>query len=164
MDELPKRKRTRLPAFDYGTAGAYFITICTKERRCILSEIAVGADALGGPQSRLTHAGQIVEKYILSTNNISGLYVDKYVIMPDHIHMILFVEGCGGPPRASAPTAAAIPNAVSAFKRLVNRELGTNIWQRSYYDHVIRNEQDYRETWQYLENNPARWAEKHGLV
>ncbi len=156
---LPQRKPTRLKAYDYSTPGAYFVTICTEDRKCILSDITVGADALGGPLVRLTPEGQIVERYILSTENIPGIHIDKYVIMPNHVHLILLVDEMDGPPRASAPTMEAVPNAVSALKRLVNRALGRNIWQRSYHDHVIRGEADYREIWQYIDTNPARWAE-----
>ena len=96
----------RLPDYDDSGPGAYFITICTKDRRNILSNITVGADALGGP---LTDAGKIVEQYILSTDRMSGFRVDQYVIMPNHIHMILWIDSevaspDNGPPRASAPT------------------------------------------------------------
>ena len=133
--EYSKRKRLRLEEYDYSTPGAYFITICTHERRCILSDIIVEADALDGPHVALSSAGRIVEKYILTTDYIPGIHVEKYVIMPNHVHMLLLVGACYGPPRASAPTMATVPNAVSALKRLVNRELGVNIWQRSYHDH-----------------------------
>ena len=159
MDNLPKRKRMRLSCYDYSSPVAYFVTICTHEKRCILSDITVGADALGGPCVTLTATGKIVEKYILSTDNIPGVHVEKYVIMPNHIHLILAIEETDGPPRASAPTMAALPNAISALKRLVNRESGANIWQRSYHDHVIRNENDYLQIWNYIDTNPARWRE-----
>ena len=152
--ELPKRKLMRLPDYDYASPGAYFITICTKNRSCILSTITVGADALGGPSVQLTDAGNVVEQYILSTDRMPGFRVDKYVVMPNHIHMILQVDS--GPPRASAPT---VSDAVGALKRLVNRKLGNNIWQRSFHEHVIRNEHDYREIWEYIDANPAKWAE-----
>ena len=171
--DLPKRKQIRLADYDYSSPGAYFVTICTKDRRNILSNIAVGADALGGPCLTLTEIGQIVERYILSTGNIAGLSVDQYVIMPNHIHLLLQIGETdaaseGGPLRASAPTgkngtsrapAPTLSDAVGALKRLVNREAGRNIWQRGYYEHVIRNEHDYREIWEYIENNPAKWAE-----
>ncbi|MBR2582985.1 MAG: transposase [Oscillospiraceae bacterium] len=160
MDQ-PKRKQIRLADYDYSSPGSYFVTICTKDRRNILSDIAVGADALGGPCLTLTEIGQIVERYILSTGNIAGLSVDQYVIMPNHIHLLLQIGETdaaseGGTSRASAPT---LSDAVGALKRLVNREAGRNIWQRGYYEHVIRNEHDYREIWEYIENNPAKWAE-----
>ena len=96
--ELPERRQIRLPEYDYSAPGAYFITICTKDRRCILSSITVGADALGGPSLQLTDTGKAVEQYILSTDRIAGFRVDKYVIMPNHVHMILWIDN--GPPRA----------------------------------------------------------------
>ena len=83
----------------------------------------------------------------MSTDRIFGCHVDKYVIMPNHIHLILRIESGdarvkNGPPGASAPT---VSDAVGALKRLVNREIGRDIWQRSFHEHVIRNEDDYRE-------------------
>ena len=158
MDE-PKRKRMRLPGYDYSRPGAYFVTVCTRERKCILSHIAVGADALGGPSVTLTDAGRIVEKHLLTTDRINGLHVEKYVIMPNHVHMILVIENKDGPPGASAPTSALIPKAIGTWKRLVHRELGQDIFQRSYHDHVIRKESDFRAIWEYIDTNPARWAE-----
>ena len=151
---LPTRKPMRLPEYDYSSPGAYFVTVCTANRRCILSDITVGADALGGPRLQLTDVGKIVEKYILTTERMPGFHVEKYVIMPNHIHMILRIDN--GPPRASAPT---VSDAVGALKRLVHRRLGQNIWQRSFHEHVIRNDIDYREIWEYIDANPANWAE-----
>ena len=156
--DAPRRKPSRLPEHDYSAPGAYFVTICTQNRRQILSTVTVGTDALGGPTVQLTDIGKIAEKYLLSTDRIGGLHVEKYVIMPNHVHMILVIEGRNGPPGASAPTAASIPDAVGAWKRLVHREVGQKIFQRSYHDHVIRNEEDFRAVWEYIENNPARWA------
>ena len=152
--ELPNRKSIRLSDYDYSTPGAYFVTICTKDRKCILSNLTVGADALGGPHLQLTDTGKIVEQYILSTHRMTSFCVDKYVVMPNHIHMLLRIEG--GPPRASAPT---VSDAVGALKRLVNRRIGHDIWQRSFHEHVIRNEQDYREIWEYIDQNPVKWVE-----
>ena len=104
----PKRKPLRLPHYDYSSPGAYFVTICTKDRRCILSKIAVGADALGGPCLQLTDIGKAVEQHILSTARIPGFHVDKYVIMPNHIHMIMRIDredanSDNGPPRSPWP-------------------------------------------------------------
>ncbi len=157
--DLPKRKQLRLPDYDYSSPGAYFVSICTQDRRCILSDISVGADAPGGPNLRLTKIGEVVEKYISSMERIPHVHVDKYVIMPNHIHMILVVEPGDGPPRASAPTEATVPHAIGAWKRLVNRELGEQIFQRGYYEHVIRGEDDYRQVREYIDANPAKWAE-----
>ena len=169
MEELPKRKPIRAKGFDYSEAGAYFVTICTEGRKHILSEITTGEniydtvgcgalDALNAPRVKLTQYGEIVEKYIISTNNIKNVNVEKYVIMPNHIHMIIVVDN-NGTPKASSPTNAVIPHVISTFKRFINREIGHPIFQRSYHDHIIRNEKDYTEIYQYIENNPARWAE-----
>ncbi len=157
--EYPERKQIRLPAYDYSAPGAYFVTVCTQGRRCILSDIVAGADEGVGPSLHLSDLGRIVEKHLLSTDRIHGLRVDKYVIMPNHVHMILFIEKADGPPRASALTGALIPNAIGAWKRLIHREAGQRVFQRSYHDHVIRCENDYREIREYIDNNPAKWVE-----
>ena len=143
------RKPNRLKNYDYSSQGAYFITICTLDRKCILSRI-VGGDALIAPQTNLTHCGEIARKYIESMPGI-----DKYVIMPNHIHLLIAIDG---PMKASAPTIS-VPNLIRSFKVLVSKEIGQSIWQRSFYDHIIRDEDDYLNHLQYIENNPAKWSE-----
>ena len=148
------RKNLRLADYDYSQSGAYFITVCTKDRKCILSTI-VGADAHIGPKVLLTSAGVVAEKYI---KTIPG--IDAYVIMPNHVHMILKISSTyvlDGPMWASAPTKAHVSSLVRSWKTLVSKELGNSIWQRSYYDHIIRNECDYLTKLQYIADNPARW-------
>ena len=101
-NKLPKRKPTRMSSFDYSRGGAYFITICTQDRKSILSRIvqakstnSVGDGAHDIPKIQLTQVGKIVEKYVLSTSNIKGVSVVEYVIMPNHIHLILRVDNDG---------------------------------------------------------------------
>ena len=142
------RKPNRLKNYDYSSQGAYFITICTLDRKCILSRI-VGGDALIAPQTNLTHFGEIAREYIESMPGI-----DKYVIMPNHIHLLIAIDG---PMKASAPTIS-VPNLIRSFKVLVSKEIGQSIWQRSYHDHIIRDEEDYLNHLQYIENNPAKWS------
>ena len=157
MTEKPVRKNNRLSFFDYDSAGVYFITVCTQDRKCILSRI-VGDGALGVPCVQLTQKGKIVERYILSGNKMERITVDKYVIMPNHVHIILKVDmDRSGTPRASSPTMAVIPRYVAAFKRLTHQQIGEKIFQRSYHDHVIRGEKDYLKIWEYMENNPKQW-------
>ena len=160
MTELPKRKPNRLPDFDYSTPGAYFITICAKGKQCRLGNI-VGGGALDAPQMKLNNIGRLVEKNILSGNLILGVCVDKFVVMPNHIHMILLVNEDlpNGTSRTPSPTNAIIPHFVSVFKRFCHRDIGENIFQRSYHDHIIRGEKDYLKIWEYIENNPAKWEE-----
>ena len=170
-DNLSERKATRLSNFDYSSVGAYFITICVRDRMKILSEIvtavsdtiysdSVGDGALDVPKIRLTKIGEIVEKYLMSSENIPNVEIDKYVIMPDHIHAILFIKASSnGTSRAPSPTAAneVLPHIVSTFKRFCNKEIGENIFQRSYYDHVIRDRKDYEMRKKYIYDNPIKW-------
>ena len=157
---LPKRKPNRLKNYDYNTPGAYFVTICTQDRRPTLGKI-VGDGALDAPHTCLTEVGQTVYRYILSGNNIPDISVDKFVIMPNHIHMILLINSTviDGTSKAPSPTNALIPHFVSTLKRFCHRSIGAQIFQRSYHDHVIRNEMDYLKIWQYIDNNPAKWQE-----
>ena len=165
MENLPERKNNRLKDFDYSTAGAYFVTICTKDRKQILSTIRVGTDKSNdnteshvgcdahiAPYIELSRYGKVAEKYI---KNIPG--IDVYAIMPNHIHMIIIIgEDRNRTMRASSPTRS-IPQVVKSFKIMVSKECGESIWQRSYYDHIIRNEKDYMEKREYILNNPVRW-------
>ena len=152
--ELPKRKRTRLEGYDYSTPGVYFITICTNDRKELLSKIIVGDDAHIVLQNNLSEIGMICDKYI---NNINIRYenatVDKYVIMPNHIHLIIFLHGTM---RASSPTNN-IEALIRSFKTMVTKEIGNSIWQRSYHDHIIRDENDYQKIWEYIDTNVAKW-------
>ena len=158
--ELPNRKSMRLKEYDYSTPGAYFVTICTQGKQKILSTI-VGGGAFDAPIVTLTKIGEVARKYILSGNRIPGVTVDKFVIMPNHIHLILVIEetAVSGTSRAPSPTNAAIPHFVSTFKRLCHREIGEPIFQRAYYDHVIRSDADYREIWEYIDTNPDKWTQ-----
>ena len=157
--ELPNRKPTRLKNFDYNTTGVYFITICTQNRRQILSHI-VGDDVLGVPKNvKLLPYGIVADKYINQMNEFyENLTVDRYVIMPNHIHFLLFVHG-NGLPRTSTPTkqTSFVSHFVSTFKRFCNKEYGDDIWQRGFYDHIIRNRDDYEEHVKYIYENPIRW-------
>ena len=141
MKNHPTRKWPRLREFDYSSEGFYFLTICTEGRNCLLSNIMQTENS--EPYVKLTEYGEIAETYILG---IAG--IDKYVIMPNHIHLIL--HKTNGKPIASD---------VRSFKGLVTKKLGKSIWQDYYYDHVIRDENDYLTKWNYIENNPAKWIE-----
>ncbi len=148
----------RMPHFDYSMSSRYFLTLCTKDRRHILSKIVIG-DLINPAIVLLTQIGETVNRYILSSEKMEGITVEKYVIMPNHIHLIVQYISDDGSSRAPTPTNAIIPRFVSSLKRLVNKSVGSQIWQRGYHDHVIRNEEDYRSIWEYIDNNPARWTE-----
>ena len=160
--EIHKRKELRLKQYDYSSKGAYFITICTKDRKRILSDIIkpVGVGALDDPKIILTETGKVVKKHLLSSENISGVKIDKYVLMPDHIHAIIFLEPekyTKGSSRAPTPTNEMLPHIVSTFKRFCNKEIGENIFQRGYMEHIIRDREDYETRTKYIYENPIRW-------
>ena len=173
MDKkLSKRKPTRLKTFDYNTTGLYFITICTEERRQVLSRI-VGVDVPGDPNNlELLPYGKVADKYIKQMDAFyEKITVDQYVIMPNHIHLLLFVHRDGSPgtstptmypspqARSSTPTrqTSSVSHFVSSFKRFCNKEYGKNIWQRGFYDHIIRGRKDYEELVKYIHENPIKW-------
>ena len=162
--DVEQRKPNRIESYDYSQTGAYFITICTQDRKRILSKITVGTGVLDCPRVQLLKHGEIADKYIRQLNSFyAHISVDRYVIMPDHIHILMSIqEGQSGTP---VPTSkikidnknSSVSKFISTFKRFCNKEYGENIWQRSYYDHIIRNQQDYNEIWEYIENNPRKW-------
>lgn len=155
--EPPKRKPLRLQGWDYSGAGYYFITACTKERRCLLS--SVGRGILDASLVELTEYGKLVEETLSFLDTHSEyIRIDKHVIMPNHIHLILDVDGDGasGKPR---PTDGLVPKFMSSMKRYTNKKAGQDLWQTSYYDHIIRSEADYLRIWNYIDTNPAKWPE-----
>ena len=169
-NNMSQRKQIRLREYDYSQEGYYFITICTKNRERILSEIVrahdcariklnnVGVDAHIDPkkskiQIDLLKPGEIVQKYIKNYNdNFDNIKITDYVIMPDHIHMI--IKLIKGSMWASTPT---IPNIIKSFKTICTKEYGNQIWQRNYYEHIIRNEKEYYKIIEYMKYNPIKW-------
>lgn len=159
-NEMPTRKKNRLENFDYSSCGAYFVTICTEGRRPILSRI-VGGGVLDAPISvELCIYGQVADRYIRQMNDFyHDIQVKRYVIMPNHIHLLIVVSdsGASGTPPPTKQNAT-IARFVSTFKRFCNKEYGGNIWQRNYYDHIIRNRKDYEDHVKYIYENPIHWA------
>ena len=155
--EFPKRKEPRLKGFDYSETGAYFLTICTQNRKNILSTI-VGE---GSPLPKLSPCGEIVDGWIQKIpEKYPEASVDCYVIMPNHIHILLSIvkdDGRGNP----SPTVDAV---VGWLKYQATKEInklqgsaGDKIFQRSFFDHIIRNRDDYNEICKYIYENPVRW-------
>ena len=152
--ELPKRKKNRLENYDYSSCGAYFITVCTRERRnCFWENVGAIIDR---PQDvELSLYGKVVDHAI---QNITSVYptlcLESYVIMPNHIHLLLRVcaDEYGRP--LVAPTMSQV---IKQLKGIVSKQVGLGIWQRSFHDHIIRNREDYQEHLRYVYENPLRW-------
>ncbi len=171
--DRPVRKPTRLKNYDYRTPGAYFITFCTREKRCILSQIAepsggnVG-EGLAPPAVKLTAIGRLTEAQIASLpQRFPGVSVDRYVIMPNHVHLLLTLSGNypsreqqTAPLRQGEGDQVDIIHVVQVLKSQSSRLYGRGkLWQRSFYDHIVRGEEDYRAVAAYIDANPARWVE-----
>ena len=157
MTTLPKRKPIRIVNYDYSTPGAYFVTVCTTNREKILWSDRRG-ELCSPANVTLSDIGITVDNEIKKLNSIyDAVRVDKYCIMPDHIHMILIIEASEDGRTQFAPT---ISRAIKQFKGLITKQVGRPIWQKSFYDHGIRNQQDYNEIWEYIENNPVQYALK----
>ena len=156
------RKPNRLKNHDYSQKGAYFVTICIKGKHEILGQIVTTGAAECHLQ--LSEIGQIVkdEITILSTIYIN-ITVDTYVIMPNHVHMIILIannehnlclQDCER--QNTVPTVSQIMN---QWKRSISIKLGFSPWQKSFHDHIIRSEKDYRRIVEYIKNNPSRWVD-----
>ena len=157
MNDIPKRKHIRIEDYDYSTPGAYFITVCTANREKIFWN-SVGADIIRPQNMPLSPIGKIVEQGILQmADHYENVTVDKYCVMPDHVHLILRIETDIDGRMISAPTVSTV---IGSLKRWISKQVGKLIWQKSFYDHAIRNQQDYDEIWEYIENNPITYTLK----
>ena len=167
------RRSIRLKSYDYTSPGAYFVTVCAYRMQCLFATVEVGA-------VKLSEVGRIVEEEWLRTAKVrQGVELDTFVVMPNHVHGILLIEGWAStgttewathrvaPTRRSAgPVAGSVPAIVGQFKsaaaRRINALRGTpwaHVWQRNYYEHVIRSEIELNRVREYIAGNPLLWSE-----
>lgn len=166
MDKkLPKRKSPRLKCFDYSSVGAYFVTICVNNRMNILSEIqntnVMVGEGLAPPEISidLKPCGKIAKEQLQALEmRYKNVIVDDFVIMPNHIHVIIFLnEQTGG-----ASPSPTLNDVICTFKSLTSRickqQFGIEkIFQRSFFEHIIRDKTDYETRKAYIYENPMRW-------
>lgn len=172
------RHSIRLLGYDYSQAGAYFVTICTQGRACLFGDIADG-------EMRLNDAGGLVQAvWDEIPGHYAGIDIDLFQIMPNHIHGIIIIGitpvGAGpcacpepgqthtGQPRGVAPTLS-LPDVVHRFKTLTTKRYADGVkqygwtpfpgrvWQRNYYEHIIRNNESLNRIRAYIINNPLQW-------
>jgi len=148
--KLPERKPNRLKDYDYSQSGAYFVTICTKDHKHLFGKITVGASVLARPNIELSSLGRLVNSAIehYNTNAINFVF-DRCAIMPNHLHAIIIIHDAAGE-RGRSP----LRNIVRNLKGYVTKQAGKTSWQKSFHDHINRNEADYLRIAQYIENNP----------
>lgn len=154
--ELPKRKPNRLQEYDYSTPNGYFVTICTQNRRNLFWK-NVGAITDRPENVPLTNLGMLARQ---SIEDIPRYYpvvsVDHFVIMPNHIHLLLQIHTDNEGRSMIAPTISTV---VRLMKGAVSKQAGFPVWQKGFYDHVVRSQRDYLDIWNYIEGNPSKWEE-----
>ena len=168
----PRRRSIRLKEFDYAEPGAYFVTIVTQDRSCLFGDILNG-------QMQLSRAGEAVTRWWLElARKFTTVETDEFVVMPNHCHGIIVIidPPVGADLRVGPPTArtgahigAPLPMIVQWFKTMSTNEymrgvknlgwtpLRGRLWQRNYYEHIIRGEESLNRIRQYILDNPARW-------
>jgi putative transposase len=158
-----RRHSLRLKDYDYAAPGAYFVTICAKDRLPLFGDVIEG-------DMRLTDYGRIVDQeWQISAKIRREITLDAFVVMPNHIHGIIFIDesdvgATGGSPVRSGPSRSSLALFVSGFKSATTKRIndlrespGVPVWQRNYYEHVIRNERSLHRIREYIANNPTRW-------
>jgi REP element-mobilizing transposase RayT len=166
------RRSIRLPAYDYARAGAYFVSICSQNRECLFGDV-INGDMI------LNQRGEMVERtWRELAECYPGVEVDAFVVMPNHVHGIIVLVGAGpracpegsGQPQGVARTIS-LPDVVHRFKSLTTakyrwgvhndgwRPFPGRLWQRNYYEHIVRDEEELNRVRQYIIDNPARWED-----
>ena len=181
-DDVMERKSNRLKNYDYSAQGYYFVSVCTAEKQKILCNI-VGCGVLDAPKTELSAIGEMVNNQLaFMLDFYNEIKIDKYIVMPNHIHLIIKINNnsisdkrcvgviphsvgkCREATKGTGSSSAApynnmLSKFIGTFKRYTNKFANCNLWQKSFYDHVIRNEKDYLRIWEYIDTNPAKWTE-----
>lgn len=162
--DIHHRRSIRLRDYDYSQMGAYFMTICTQNRECLFGSISDG-------RIQSTDYGEIVNECWNDLPNHYGYVVlDTFALMPNHVHGIIIIAGgfvgAGFKPAPTMTKRHGLPEIIRAFKTFSARRIntirntpGTPVWQRNYYEHVIRNEDDLNKIREYIVHNPVQWAD-----
>ena len=174
VTKLPYRKSIRLKNYDSSSNGYYFVTICTQNREKLFGEI-VGATLCGRPNN----PDKLIVKWLLELENkFKGVKIDEYIVMPNHIHFIIKRTGdhTGSTGDHTGSTGAhtgspLLRDIIGWFKTMTTNEYIAGVkdgrfmpfkgrlWQRNYYEHIIRNYDDYINIADYIQNNPLKWEE-----
>jgi putative transposase len=154
----PRRRRLRLRHYDYAQPGAYFITLCSHYRACLFGTIQSG-------RMEINSFGRVVaETWREQMDRPGSIRTDEWVLMPNHFHALVLIEWEEGGSRA-APTRT-LGTIVNAFKTVsakrlnqLRATLGIPVWQRNYYEHIVRTDGELERIRDYIRANPAKWAE-----
>ena len=159
--EYKNRKHPRISSFDYSSSGAYFVTICAKDRKRLFSVIEKLPNQL--PSTKLTPCGEILQQQLLLLENrYPHVKIACYVIMPEHIHILLHLKSKTAQEQDDNRSREDLNAVICTFKSLTTRMIKKqfpeieSVFQTSFFEHIIRNPEDYRETENYIANNPVR--------
>jgi len=164
--DIHHRRTIRLRDHDYSSGGTYFVTICTHERECLFGDVIDG-------EMRCNGAGLVVqEEWRLTAALREYVVLDEFIVMPNHFHAVLAIDERGTARRApalesfAAPVVGSLATVIRSFKSAVTKRInhlrdnpGTPVWQRNYYERVIRDERELNSIRQYIDDNPAKWEQ-----
>ncbi len=161
----------RLRGYDYSTPGAYFVTICSWQRKCMFGEVV-------DDEVRPNEIGQaIAETWARLSQHYSSVELDEFIVMPNHIHGVILLKepasdvagdraGLKPAPTPNQRRRHGLPEVVRGFKTFSARRInslrgnpGAPVWQRNYYEHVVRNEEELNRIRQYVRDNPVKWSD-----
>jgi putative transposase len=159
--KIHHRRSIRLPWYDYSQEGWYYITLCVLGNKCLLGKFVDG-------RIQLYQYGRIVEDcWIWLAKQYAHVHLDEYVVMPNHLHGIVIIRrgGLRTAPTPNLPKYKPLSRLVGAFKTVSTKQVnlirntpGHKLWQRNYYEHIIRNEDELNHIRQYIAENPVNWA------
>lgn len=150
QNTLKRRKNLRLPYFDYSQQGCYFVTICTKDRKMIFGNVI-------DREMKLNNVGNMLENTLLSVlSDYPNSEITEYIIMPNHLHFIWFNQDNA---HLSVVVKKIKGRMTTLYREYHKRYLlhYQPLWQRGYYEHIIRDDKDYERIAEYIENNPLQW-------
>ncbi len=176
MNSIPfehRRNSNRLNGYDYTQPGAYFVTIVTHNHACLFGDV-IQSKMILNPYGEIAN-----EQWMRLNIRFQSADFSTFVIMPNHVHGLIFLKGAGVDPQEDDeifsslrpyPGAFVIPGSlgaiVRAYKASVSLRINnlrspkiTPIWQRNYYDHIVRDEHEFENIWKYIEANPAKWED-----
>lgn len=155
---IRRRKSIRLKNWDYAAPATYFVTICTWHRTHLFND------------PRFREIAEYAWLYIPNHPHARHVILDEWIVMPNHLHGIITLTDCSGQQVINRPKqstrARSLPSILGNYKSLVTRRInnlrhtrGGKVWQRGYYESIVRNNQSLRNIRRYIQANPARWAE-----
>ncbi len=158
------RKNIRLRNYDYSQNGCYYVTICTDFKQLYLSKIVKDSKTVNNVFSPVGRAVDDSIQFI--HKHYDGVSINKYCIMPNHVHLLITLgsaQGGHGNPPLRDVVGRLKSFTTKQFREIINQPDAV-LWQHNYYEHIIRNDEDYMEKWRYIDENPAKWLLNNSII